>query len=117
MRYKWLITNKLVLDTENNASIPVGNGTAADLEFQNWINEENIPDSADEEIEPIKYISKLTIVDRLEAIGKRELVKTALTNNEYANDRWNAATEIAVDDAQVIGLLTACGIDAGTILY
>jgi len=117
MRYKWVNENELVLDTENNASIPVGNGTASDLEFQNWIREGNEPDAADEEIEPIKYISKLTIVDRLEAIGKRALVKAALANNEYANDRWNAATEIAINDTQVIELLTACGIDAGTILY
>lgn len=117
MRYKWLIENKLVLDTENNSSIPVGNGTAADLEFKNWINEGNVPDAVDEEIEPIKYISKLAIVDRLEAIGKRDLVKTALTNNEYANDRWNAATEIATDDPDVIMVLAAIGIDPDAVLY
>lgn len=65
----------------------------------------------------IKYISKLTIVDRLEAMGERENVKAALAQYPYMLDRWNAATEISTSDAQVRNLFAACGIDPDLILY
>lgn len=65
----------------------------------------------------IKYISKLAVVDRLEAIGERETVKAALAQNPYMLDRWDAATEISIADEQVRNLLTSCGIDPDLILY
>lgn len=63
----------------------------------------------------VVYVSKLKIVDRLEAIGKRSAVKAALAQNEYALDRWNAAQEIANDDANVIGLFQVCGLTSEEI--
>ena len=118
MRYKWLKECEVVLDTETNTSIPVGNGTAADIEFQNWLAAGNIPDAADVEPEATEYITKLTIVDRLIALEKLSDALTALNSDSTKKARWDASTEIAIDDADVIAVLTAIGItDTSTILY
>ena len=57
-------------------------------------------------------VPKLAILDRLVAMGKWREVKTALTADELATDRWHAATEIYSNDAQVRGLLSAAGLTA-----
>ena len=76
-------------------------------------------DAADLSIlDDIVYISKLTIMDRLEALGLQETAVTALNSDAVKLARWNAATEIASDDADVIAVLTAIGItDTSTVLY
>jgi hypothetical protein len=42
---------------------------------------------------------------------------TALNSDATKKARWDAATEIAMDDENVIALLTACDIDASQVLY
>ena len=66
--------------------------------------------------EPV-YIPKLAIVDRLIALGKLADALAALNSDATKKARWDAATEIALDDADVIALLTACGVDASQVLY
>ena len=61
------------------------------------------------------YVSKLNIVERLETIGKRNIVKAALAQDAYQQDRWDAAIEIASDDTGVIALLQACGLTSEQI--
>ena len=61
-------------------------------------------------------VSKLQIVDRLVAAGRWRAAKTALTADDLAHDRWNAAVEIYSNDPQVRGLLTSIGADPDAIL-
>lgn len=75
-------------------------------------------DNADLSIlDDVVYIPKLTIVDRLIALGKLSDALTALNSDTTKKARWDAATEIATDDADVIALLTACGVDYTQVLY
>lgn len=117
MRYKWQIENEVVFDTETNASINVQIPSPERAAFNAWIAAGNTPDDADPEIILEKFVSKLAIVDRLEAMGEREAVKSKLAEYPYMLDRWNAANEISTSDAQVRNLLAACGINPDLILY
>lgn len=116
MRYKWLKENEVVLDTENNITIPLGNGTPAAIEFAAWLAEGNTPDAADPEPAEIKYVPCKDVIERLSALGKYEIVKGAMS--EVQKDIFFSLKEgIATDDADVIALLTACGVDANQVLY
>ena len=66
--------------------------------------------------EPI-CIDKLIIVDRLIAFGKLPDALTALNSDTTKKARWDAATQIAVDDTDVIAVLTAIGVEPNTVLY
>ncbi len=68
-------------------------------------------------LDDVKYIPKLVIVDRLIALGKLADALTALNSDVEKKARWDAATQIALDDADVIAVLTALGIDASQVLY
>jgi len=68
-------------------------------------------------LDDVKYIPKLAITDRLIALGKLSDAMAALNLDATKKARWDAATEIALNDADVIALLTACGIDASQVLY
>ena len=116
MKYKWIEENELVLNTETNTTIPMGNGTAAAREFAAWLADGNTPDAADPEVEQIKYIPCKDIIERLEALGKYTTVKAAMS--EFQRDIFFSLREgIASNDADVIALLTACGIDYTQVLY
>lgn len=66
----------------------------------------------------IVYIDKLVLTDRLIALGKLSEAQTALNSDATKKARWDAATEIALDDTDVIAVLTAIGItDTSTVLY
>ena len=67
--------------------------------------------------EATAYIPKLAIVDRLIALGKLTDALTALNSDAIKKARWDASTQIALDDADVIAVLTALGIDASQVLY
>ena len=62
-------------------------------------------------------IPKLAIVDRLITLGKLADALTALNSDVTKKARWDASTQIALDDADVIAVLTALGIDASQVLY
>jgi hypothetical protein len=66
---------------------------------------------------PIVYISKLTIIDRLIGLDKINDALTALNSNIVAKARWDASVEIAVDDADVIALLTSISVNPEDVLY
>jgi len=75
-------------------------------------------DAADLSIlDDAKYIPKLAIVDRLIALGKLTDALTALNSDATKKARWDAATKIALDDADVVLVLNAIGIEIGNILY
>lgn len=76
-------------------------------------------DNADLSIlDDVKFITKLEIIDRLIVFGKLADALAALNSDATKKARWDAATEIATDDADVIALLTAIGIaDTSTVLY
>ena len=65
---------------------------------------------------PTIYVSKLAIVERLEAAGLRTAMKTALAADDYQQDRWNAAIGIDPDDPVVRQLLTSVGANLDVIL-
>ena len=62
------------------------------------------------------YVPRLLVVERLEVAGLRVAAKQALAMDDYQKDRWDAATEIASDDAGVRALLTQIGADPDVIL-
>ena len=61
-------------------------------------------------------VSKLTIVDRLEAAGLRTAAKAALSANEYQKDRWDSAAVIRSDDQTVRTLLISIDANPDDIL-
>ena len=65
---------------------------------------------------PPREVSKLAIVDRLEAAGLRAAAKTALAQDDLRQDRWDNAVAVRADDADVRTLLTAIGADPDVIL-
>jgi len=82
------------------------------------VNAQAVIDNADISIlNEIKYITKLTIVDRLIALGKLSDALTALNSDVVGKARWDASSEIDTEDEQVKSLLTACGIDPKDVLY
>jgi len=56
-----------------------------------------------------------TVVPITEMTG-RARVKQLLEADDYLRDRWDAATELRSDDAQVRGVLEAAGVDPDVIL-
>ncbi|OGV36148.1 MAG: hypothetical protein A2020_12145 [Lentisphaerae bacterium GWF2_45_14] len=70
------------------------------------------------EVDEKTFISKLVLTDRLIALGKLSDALNALNSDTVKKARWDASTEIAIDDADVIAVLTAIGItNTSTILY
>lgn len=70
MKYKWLKENEMVLDTESNTTIPVGNGTAAAIDFAAWLAAGNTPDAADvvvapHTVEPLAFLKRFTQAERI----------------------------------------------------
>ena len=63
------------------------------------------------------YISKLTIMNRLNAVGMLIQAISILNSDPVKSAKWNAATEIAINDPDVILVLTAIGIDPSAVLY
>ena len=64
----------------------------------------------------VKYIPCKDVIERLSSLGKYEIVKGAMS--EVQKDIFFSLKEgIATDDAGVIALLTACGVDASQVLY
>lgn len=61
-------------------------------------------------------VPKLAVVERLEAASLRLAAKTALAQDDYQQDRWDAATGIASDDEAVRALLASIGADPDAIL-
>ena len=75
------------------------------------------PPAPEPEPPPRRYVRKLLILDRLSDAGLFDAAFAALGGpGEVGYERWQAASEIAADDAQVRGLLTAIGADPDVIL-
>ena len=75
-------------------------------------------DAADLSIlDDIVYIDKLVLTDRLIALDKLPDALTALNSDTTKKARWDAATVIALNDADVIAVLAAIGIDPDAVLY
>lgn len=65
----------------------------------------------------IKYISKLTIIDRLIATNKFDAAMAALdASNRQTRERWTAASLIDTQDVEVVALLTSIGADINVIM-
>jgi len=77
--------------------------------------ERNISEIADA-IKDVTYITARTVFERLVAINKAEIVIGALTQIQLVNF-LTLKEGIAVNDSEVIAILTAIGVDPGTILY
>lgn len=66
---------------------------------------------------PRRYVRKLLILDRLDAMGKFDDAMMALGGpGALAYERWSAADSIASDDIQVRMLLAGIGADPDVIL-
>ena len=79
-----------------------------------WEEAQNAPP---EPASPTRWmVPKLAVVERLETAGLRIAAKQALAQDDYQQDRWDAATEIASDDQAVRALLTGIGADPDAIL-
>ncbi len=65
----------------------------------------------------IVTVSRITIVDRLQAAGKLAAMRTALdAASLYARERWTARHAFRADDAQLLTLLNNIGADPAVIL-
>lgn len=62
------------------------------------------------------YVTKKQMLERLKALGKDETVWNALTVSQQL-EFMNLEEGVAVNDATVSALLTACGVDPSTVLY
>jgi hypothetical protein len=117
-KYKWQKLNETALEYATNTSFNVNADSEFSARFKQYLDDGRQVDPADVEPIPVIYIPMLTIVDRLEAIGKRTAVKEALAQNDYLLDRWNALREgIEKNDAQVRALFTSLEINPDEILY
>lgn len=66
---------------------------------------------------PPHLVPKLLVVERLAAAGRLATARQALNAaDDLTRERWDAAKEIASDDTQVRGFLTAIGTDPDVIL-
>ena len=74
-------------------------------------------DNADLSIlDDAKYIPCKDVIERLSVLGKYETVKAAMS--EVQKDIFFSLSDgVRVDEADVIALLTACGIDPKQILF
>jgi len=63
-----------------------------------------------------RRLSKIVLIDRLEAAGLFEAALSALKSNPLLYERWQASKGVDVNNDQVIGLITAIGGDAKTLL-
>jgi hypothetical protein len=97
-----------------DAVIPADPGNLDWIDYQAWLVKGNTPDPADEVPVPRREVSKLVIVDRLEAAGLGAVADAALTG--ATRRRWEAATSIYADDPNMIAFLTAIGADPDAIL-
>lgn len=78
---------------------------------------QDVIDAADLSIlNDVIYVPCKVVIERLSALGKYEIVKGAMS--EVQKDIFFSLKEgIATDDAGVIALLTACGVDYTQVLY
>ena len=126
MNYKKVNTNEA--HTEYNIVLVYDNGKeqivskSQDL-YTAWLAQGNTPEEVayvapePSPEPPVKEITKLTIVDRLIAIDKLSDALTVIESNATQKARWDAAMYIKIDDADVIAVLTAIGVDSSAILY
>ena len=98
-------------------AIPADENNKDYQDYQEWLAAGNTPEAADPEPETTAYIPKLTIIDRLIALGKLAGALAALNSDATKKARWDAATEIATEDPDVIMVLAAIGIDPDAVLY
>lgn len=116
--YKLSLSGSILklVNGEYRMSIPVNETLPEYQEYLKWLSAGNEPDPADPEPVQIKYVPCKDIILRLDAMGKYELVKSAMS--ELKKDIFFSLKEgIDTQDAEVRALLVACGIDPDLILY
>jgi|GEM_PF-6174066 len=64
----------------------------------------------------INSISKLDLINRLEAINKFQDALEILKSDDLLYEKWSAATEIKTNDKNARGLLQNLGLDPAAIL-
>jgi hypothetical protein len=105
-----------LVNGEYRMSIPPDETLPEYQEYLKWLSAGNEPDPADSEPVQVKYVPCKDIILRLDAMGKYELVKSAMS--EVQKDIFFSLKEgIDTQDAEVRALLVACGIDPDLILY
>lgn len=67
-------------------------------------------------LNPPHRVSKATVIARLIAVGKLDAAEAALAQDRSAYWRFQAAQELASDNAEARALLTAIGADPEAIL-
>lgn len=70
------------------------------------------------EAEALNYhtVSKITVINRLDAENKFEAALAALKTDDKLYEKWSAVSEIRSNDANAIALFTAIGCDPNEIL-
>lgn len=83
-----------------------------------WDGNRYIPPKAPEPPSRPRRVRKSIIIKRLHEAGKLAAAKAALDADLYARERWYAPDQPSVhaDNAEVLSLLRAIGVDAETIL-
>jgi len=105
-----------LVGNEYATSIPADENNEDYKIYKAWLAAGNIPEAADVVVEPVKYVPCKDIIERLEALGKYTTVKAAMS--EFQRDIFFSLREgIASNDADVIAVLTALGIDYTQVLY
>lgn len=114
--YKLTLTGA-VIRLSDGAFIPANTANRDWRAYQDWLSAFNTPQPADPPPpKPKVYVSRLTIVDRLISLNKLTEALAAINADPVVQARWNAATEIAIDDPTALSLCTAIGVDPDIIL-
>jgi hypothetical protein len=67
-------------------------------------------------LKPKRFLSKLTLLRRLKALGKAETGIAMLKADPIMYEEWSAAQDIDVDDVDVNFMLNALGVDVQAVL-
>lgn len=61
-------------------------------------------------------IPKITVLERIKAVGKKAEIEAALKSDWFALQEWSAASEIHSNNVEILAMFAALGIDADVIL-
>ena len=66
--------------------------------------------------QPFHTVSKITVINRLEALNKFDAALSVLKQDDHLYEKWSAVSHLRSNDSNAIALFTAIGCDPTVIL-